>query len=89
MIIALIINIVLLIFGSLFSFLPVVIKLPTIGIIDLDYYFTTGVGYFKFLTQIFPPFEIIAQCAIIYLTWKLTVLGLRVILGHRTPVARE
>lgn len=89
MIISLLINLVLLIFGSLFSFLPVVTALPTIGGIDLDYYVRTGVGYFNFLASIFPPLTVVASAAIIYLTWKLVMLGLKLILGHRSPVSRE
>jgi hypothetical protein len=85
MIIALLINFLLLVFSFLFSWLPDASVLPTIGNVNLDYYFATGIGYFKFLAGIFPPLGTITTAATIYLTWRLTVLVLKLVLGSRVP----
>ncbi len=86
MIIAVLINIVLLIFSTLLGWLPDALVLPTSGGVNLDTYIASGIGYFHGLVGVFPPLGVISSAAIIYLTWKLIVLALKVILGHRVPV---
>lgn len=59
--------------------------LPTLGSVNLDTIFSTGIGYFKYLTQIFPPFVTILSCATIFLTYKLFMILGRLLLGSRLP----
>jgi len=85
MIIQLIINFIVLVLSTALSWLPDVKALPTIGGLDMDYYFSLGTGYFHYIERIFPPLAVIATAATIYLTWRGIVLVLKLVLGHRVP----
>ena len=68
-----------------FGWLPAGSTLPTFGTINLDTIFSTGFGYFHFLAGIFPPLTTVATAASIYLGWRLVLIVVKLILGHRTP----
>jgi len=71
------------------SVLPNASKLPTVGPLNLDTFFATGIGYVKFLAGIFPPLTTVIQCASIYLGYKLVMILIRLIFGNRTPTAEK
>jgi hypothetical protein len=85
MIVALIINIILLIVTTLLSWLPDALTLPTIGNVNIDTSFANGVGYVHYLGEIFPPLTTILTAAIIYLSFKVVMILLKVFLGSRAP----
>lgn len=68
-----------------FAYVPQATKLPTFFGIDLDYYLGIGVSGYKLLMAIFPPFQTILTAAVVYLGWRLILLGLKVFLGSRLP----
>jgi len=85
MILNLIFSCIILIIGAIFSWLPVVTTLPTIGGFDIDSAFVTGMSQlhtvmvtFWFLQDMFFGFLFI----MLYFSVK---LGLRFFLGHRVP----
>jgi len=75
--------------NAIFSYFPQVTTLPTFGSVNLDSVFTTGVQYFNYLSTVFPPLTTIKNAAIIYITFKASMMFLKLVLGHRAPVARE
>lgn len=74
--------------NSVFAYLPSGSALPSFFGINLDEIFYSGVQYFRLLTNIFPPFSVIAIAATTYLGWRLVLIGIRVFLGSRTPAHR-
>jgi hypothetical protein len=68
-----------------FGYLPDGSQLPTWFGVNLDYLFASGIDYIKLLAQIFPPFITIMIASSIYLTWRIILLGLKVVLGSRVP----
>jgi len=85
MIIQLLIRILLGAVEIIFGWFPDFTKLPTFGSVNLDTYFATGVGYFHYLAQIFPPLSTVATAAVIYLGFKGIMLIVKVVLGSRAP----
>lgn len=67
------------------SFLPDASRLPTIGGVNFDSLFATGIGYIHFLIGIFPPLGTIFTAATIYLAFKGIMILLKLIFGHRAP----
>jgi hypothetical protein len=81
-----IVQVAVLLFTTAFSYLPDAKVLPTFGSVNLDALFMAGFGYVRFLASVFPPLTTIIECASIYITWRISLLVLKGILGHRTPV---
>ena len=72
--------------NTVFAYMPDGSHLPNFFGVDTDYYFSLGVSYLHLLAVIFPPLTVIAEGAVVYLSWLLIKLGLRVFLGDRVPV---
>jgi len=58
---------------AVFSFLPVVEELP----FGLDNTFSTGMGYYESIALFFPPFSVILTAFLAYLSFKTTLIILR------------
>lgn len=73
--------------GALFSILPKIETLPNILGVDIDATLITGVGAFKaFITAIW-PIQIVFEGLLFLLVYYILKNSLRLLLGHRTPVA--
>lgn len=86
MITTIFLNIISFILSTIFSFLPTVTELPSIGGYSLDTIFITIFGYVHGMYTAFPPFEIVFQCLFFYYALKVTLLGLKFLLGHRLAI---
>lgn len=85
MIIQAIFNVIISLFNLLLGWLPNVTALPTILGVNLDTTFSNGMGYFNRLVQIFPPLGSVMIAASTYLAFKLLMILLKLVLGHRVP----
>lgn len=85
MIITLLLNLVVLILGVIFSWLPVVTSLPEIMGYDIDGALVTGVGYMQTFFYTFWPFQIIFQGFLILMVYYTIKIVLKFFLGHRAP----
>lgn len=69
----------LIFFGNMlnlmFSFLPRVDELP----FGMDGYLEQAVSTFKAFAEIFPPFEVVLQAFLFYLSFKIMMLTLRLL----------
>lgn len=79
------VNIVLLIIGSIFSFLPVVDRIPDILGYDIDTAFVTGISAFHRFGQAFWPELDIFYGFLLIMGYYALKLILTFFLGHRTP----
>jgi len=80
MIFYLIIMGIITIIGAIFGVLPQVTTLPYI-----DQYIVDGVSYYKLLAALFPPFATGLTVFLLYLSFRIGLILLKVILGSRTP----
>lgn len=74
--------------NAIFSLFGYVYTLPSIFTIDLDAILTTTVGYFKTFMVLFPPVADVFYALLFYLSFRLSLLVLKAILGHRVPSHR-
>lgn len=85
MIINLLLNLIVLIIGSVFSWLPRVEKLPEIIGFDVDAFLVQGIGYIGTISDYLWPVTLVFGAALIvgfYLGLKLMI---KLIMGHRAP----
>jgi hypothetical protein len=85
MIVSLLINLIVLILGAIFSWFPVVTKLPTIGGFDIDTALVSGVGQFLVYTDAIWPLKIMFYGFLALMGYYLTMMIVRFFLGHRSP----
>lgn len=85
MITNLVINIFVLVVGALFSFFPQVTVLPTIGGFDIDAALVTAMGQLNTLMATFWPLYILMQGALFLLIYFAVKIGIKFLIGHRTP----
>ena len=85
MIINLFLNIVVLFFGALFSWLPIVDRLPLIFSFDIDTAMVTGIGQLNVFMQTFWPLKYMFLGFLTIMTYYLLKIGVRFFLGHRAP----
>jgi len=74
-------TIIITIFGAITQFLPDVTTLP----FGMDELLISSTGYFKGFMGIFPPLQVVFGAFMIYLSFRLLLILLRVFLGGRTP----
>lgn len=86
MIIQLLIRIILSALDLVFGWFPDFSFLPTLGTINIDSYFATGMGYLHFLAQIFPPLTTLQIAVSIYLGFRAVLLIVKLVLGSRAPI---
>lgn len=73
-------------FTEVFSWLPKVTTLPTIGGIDVDASLSLGVGYFNAYINAFWPIYDLFQAVLFYIGYLvLKNIVMRFFLGHRAP----
>lgn len=65
----------------LFAPFPVVEELPW----GVDAFLSGGISQFRLLTEFFPPLSTVLDVALIYLTFRISIIVLRFFLGSRTP----
>lgn len=85
MIINLLINLVVLLIGAIFSWLPQVTTLPTIGGYDIDTALVTGIGYFHKFAETFWPLQYMFNAFLFLMAYYLLKIGITFFLGHRAP----
>lgn len=85
MIVNLILNTVVLFVGAIFSWLPVVTTLPTIGGFDIDAALVSGMGIFNYYCTIVWPIHTIFLGFLVLMGYYTLKVGLRVFFGNRTP----
>lgn len=85
MIINLFLNVVVLILGAVFSWLPQITTLPNIVDYDIDTALVTGVGQLKSFLQAMWPIGVMFQGFLAILFYFTIKIILRFFLGHRSP----
>lgn len=85
MIVTLLLNILVLIIGVIFSWLPDVTTLPAILGYDIDGALTTGVGYAHTFFVTFWPLEILFQGFLLLMLYYIIKITIRTFLGSRGP----
>ncbi len=85
MLIALLLNIIVLIIGVIFSWLPVVEKLPEFMGYDIDTALVSGVGYIQTFFATFWPLAIVFQAFLILMAYYSIKIVVRLFLGSRAP----
>lgn len=85
MIINLLINLVILILGAIFSWLPVVTTLPQIGGYDIDGSLVTGIGYLHTFTTSFWPLQYMFNAFLFLMGYYSIKMAVTFFLGHRAP----
>ncbi len=85
MIINLLLNTLVLILGAIFSWLPTVTKLPTIGGFDIDTALSTGMGEFHTFVNSFWLFRDIFVGFIFLMGYYIIKIVVTLFLGHRAP----
>lgn len=83
MIITLILNVFVMFVGSVFSFLPAVTVLPTIGGYDIDTALVTGVGQLRLIMQSFWWLEVVFQGFLFLMGYYAVKLIVKFFFGHR------
>lgn len=87
MIINLLLNLLVLILGGIFSWLPEITTLPTIADYDIDTALVTGMGYFNSFATAVWPLKVLMQGFLFLLGYYLVKVALKFFLGSRTPGA--
>lgn len=85
MLINLVLNVIVLFIGALFSWLPAVTALPTIAGFNIDAALVTGIGSFNRFITFYWPIYILFQGALFLVGYYTIKIGLRFLLGHRAP----
>jgi hypothetical protein len=85
MITNLLINLLVLILGAIFSWLPVVTTLPTIAGFDIDGALSTGIGQLHTFTQTFWPIQYMFNGFLFLLLYYMLKMAVTFFLGHRAP----
>lgn len=85
MIIVLFLNLLVMIVGTIFSWLPEITTLPTMFGYDIDTALVTGMGYVQTFFNTFWVLEIMFQGFLILMLYFLTKMVIRFFIGHRTP----
>ena len=85
MIVNMLLNIIVLFLGAIFSWLPQVLVLPTIAGFDIDTALQTGLGQLNFFMDTFWPLYILMQGFLVLVGYYVIKMTLRFFLGHRAP----
>jgi len=75
MIIVLFLNFIILLFGAVFSFFPVVTELPW----GIDSILVTGMGYLRFIIGLVPPLGIMFSGFVVIVLFKMTMVVFRAV----------
>lgn len=70
---------------TVFSWLPSITMLPTIGGVDVDTYLVQAVGFFYSFTSAFWPIGDLYQGVMVYVGYLTIKMVLKFIIGHRAP----
>jgi hypothetical protein len=85
MITNLLLNFVVLILGAVFSFLPVVTSLPSVGSFDLDSALVSGVAQLHTVFLTFWPLKYLVEGFLILMGYYVVKMIITFFLGHRAP----
>lgn len=85
MIIILFINLISLILGGIFSWLPIVTALPTVFGYDIDGGLSLGMGYTQTFMTTFWPLEVMFQGFLLLMGYYGVKMIVKFFLGHRAP----
>ncbi len=87
MIVILLINLISILLGGIFSWLPEVKTLPNIGGFDVDTALVNGMGYTHQFMATFWPLEVMFQGFLVLMAYYSLKMVVKIFLGHRTPSA--
>jgi len=65
----------------IFGWLPTITELP----FGIDAVFVTAFGWLRYLITVAWPIQVILNCVLYYLSFRLLLLIVKVFLGSRTP----
>lgn len=85
MIINLLIGLIVLIIGAIFSWLPIVTTLPAIGVFDIDNALVHGVGQLHTFITTFWPIDYMFKGFLFLMGYYIIKMTVNFFLGHRTP----
>jgi ABC-type phosphate/phosphonate transport system permease subunit len=85
MIINLLIGLITLILGAIFSWLPIVTTLPTIAGFDIDGALVTGMGQFNTFVTTFWPLDYMFKAFLVLMGYYGLKMLITFFLGHRAP----
>lgn len=85
MIIMLLINVVVLFLGAIFSWLPTVETLPNIIGVDIDAQLNLGSGYVASIREYFWPLDLMFQGFLALMVYFSIKMALTFFLGNRAP----
>lgn len=71
--------------GGVLAFLPVVTTLP----FGIDDALSTTMGYWNTFANFLPPLAFLFQMTLWYLGFRVILMGLKLILGHRAPISHK
>lgn len=86
MLINLLLNFMVMTVGAIFSWLPTVETLPTIGGYDVDAALVTGMGQVMTFFNTFWPLKIMFQGFLFLLGYYAIKIGIRFFFGARSPI---
>jgi len=60
---------------------------PTVDVLPfgVDELLLNGFGYFRIISEAFPPFALMLEVTLWYLGYRVGLIILKVFMGHRTP----
>ena len=88
MIINLFLNLIVLFLGAVFSWLPQVTTLPSVGGFDIDSALVTGIGQFNAFATTFWPLYIMFQGFLAIMGYYIIKIGIKFFFGSRSPVSQ-
>lgn len=83
MIINLLLNVIVLFLGGIFSWLPQVLTLPTIAGFDIDAYMQQGIGFLNTIMVAFWPLYIMFQGFLVLMGYFMVKMILKFFFGSR------
>lgn len=85
MIIAFLFNLIVLVIGAIFSILPEVSTLPSVGGFDIDAALVAGIGQLNAFFTAFWPLSIMFQGFLVIMGYHALKIGIKFLIGHRAP----
>jgi len=81
MIISFLFGSLLYLLSGIFSFMPTAVKIPYV-----DSYLVSGFSYFTAFLAEFPPLQVVWQCFVWYMLFKIGLMIVKFFIGHRINI---
>ncbi len=86
MIVQFIFNVIATLLGFVFSFLPVITKIPNIVGYDIDTALINGVTDLNLFMDVFFPLRIVMEGFLVLMSYYALKIPIRIVMGSRSPV---